>query len=118
MHALRALLFGAGLLPQGTAGIWWVGVDPSEPLLRLHQHLAEAVRRAGFPLEDQPYRPHLTLGREIRLMPDADVTGMARTLPPLFMRVEAICLMESARVNGRLAYTPIRVHPLTPGTAR
>lgn len=103
---------GIGHFTRGTRQIWWVGVDPSESLSRMQARLADAVRHAGFALPDQPYRPHLTLGRDILPKPGADPRSLAGVLPALSMRVDAISLMESARVNGRLAYTPLRTHRL------
>lgn len=101
-----------GRFHRGTREIWWVGVDASDALNHMQAQLAAAVRLAGFALADQPYRPHLTLGRDILPKPGADPRPLAGDLPSLSMRVGTISLMESARINGRLAYTPIRTHRL------
>jgi 2'-5' RNA ligase len=52
--------FGSLRRPQ----VFWAGLDGDvEPLIELAQRLADAARRLGLPVEDRPFRPHLTLGR-------------------------------------------------------
>ncbi len=53
-------------------------IDPSPPLLHLQSQIAASMVRCGFPPEDRPYHPHLTLARfhgSLRL------TNTQRTLP-------------------------------------
>jgi len=52
--------FGAVRRPQ----VFWAGLDGDvEPLVGLAGRLAAAARELGLPVEDRPFRPHLTLGR-------------------------------------------------------
>jgi 2'-5' RNA ligase len=39
----------------------WAGVEPSEPLQRLHGRCESAARKAGLKPETRTYRPHVTL---------------------------------------------------------
>ncbi|MGZ5196110.1 MAG: RNA 2',3'-cyclic phosphodiesterase [Ramlibacter sp.] len=59
------LEFGAGeVWPNGVAVLL-----PSEQpaaLSRLHARLGDAVRRLQLPVEERPYRPHVTLARRAR----------------------------------------------------
>jgi 2'-5' RNA ligase len=63
--AMRLRLAGAGRFgsvrrPQ----VFWAGLDGDvEPLVALAERLADAARGLGLPVEDRPFRPHLTLGR-------------------------------------------------------
>jgi len=55
-------------LSQGRPRAWHGGLAVLElhappALLRLHQDLAQALERAGLPLERRAYRPHVTLAR-------------------------------------------------------
>ena len=44
--------------------VLWVGLDdPSQALGRLNERLTVALTPLGFPPEDRPFRPHLTLAR-------------------------------------------------------
>jgi RNA 2',3'-cyclic 3'-phosphodiesterase len=52
--------FGSLRRPQ----VAWAGLDGDvRPLVDLAARLAAAARRLGLPVEDRPFRPHLTLGR-------------------------------------------------------
>jgi 2'-5' RNA ligase len=44
--------------------VFWVGLDGDvEPLVDLAERLAGVARALDLPVEDRPFRPHLTLGR-------------------------------------------------------
>lgn len=60
------------------------------------------MRERGFSLENRPFRPHLTLIRQLL----ADVSDFP-PLQPFSLPVSAITLFESLRVEGRLTYRPI-----------
>jgi 2'-5' RNA ligase len=45
------------------AGIFYLAVAVSPELLALHQQIAAAMHQCGFPSEDRPYSPHITLAR-------------------------------------------------------
>lgn len=50
--------------PTGPPRVVWVGVkEASGALLRLHGELDAGLFPLGFPPEDRPFRPHLTLAR-------------------------------------------------------
>jgi 2'-5' RNA ligase len=52
--------FGSLRRPQ----VAWVGLEGDvAPLVQLAGRLAAAARGLGLPVEDRPFRPHLTLGR-------------------------------------------------------
>lgn len=52
--------FGSVRRPQ----VAWAGLDGDVgPLVELAGRLARAARGLGLPVEDRPFRPHLTLGR-------------------------------------------------------
>lgn len=92
--------------------IWWVGVDASIALQTVYRELYNSLVRIGFKLEDRPYVPHLTLGREIVTVPGFDPEAVSRTIPPLSMQVDRISLMQSGHVNCILTYTEILQHLL------
>jgi len=81
--------------------IWWAGIRQSKELMDLHQQLASALRLNGFNLEKQKYKPHITLGREIK------TTAAPYSIAPFGETVSRIELMKSERVSGKLTYTPI-----------
>jgi len=54
-----------GCFPHPTRPrVLWVGLDdPSQTLGRLNERLIAALTPLGFPSEDRPFHPHLTLAR-------------------------------------------------------
>ena len=52
--------FGSRRRPQ----VFWAGLDGDVgPLIELAQRLADVARGLDLPVEDRPFRPHLTVGR-------------------------------------------------------
>lgn len=55
---------GLGLFPErGSPRVLWLGARLPERVLALREECEAAAVTAGFPSEDRPFRPHLTLGR-------------------------------------------------------
>jgi 2'-5' RNA ligase len=65
-----------------------------EALQTLHEALADALRRAGLPVESRPLRPHVTLARHA-----AHVEFPAEPLDVVW-RVEGYALVESRLATG------------------
>lgn len=63
LHAnpMRLELDGAGIFANG--GILLAKVKPSPSLLRLAEQVIQAMERCGFPREQRPFTPHVTLAR-------------------------------------------------------
>lgn len=44
--------------------VLWIGVrEPLELVGKLHQNMENALSRAGFPRDERPFHPHVTVGR-------------------------------------------------------
>ncbi len=55
---------GLGMFPErGSPHVLWLGLALPRPVLELQAECERAAVAAGFPREDRPFRPHLTLGR-------------------------------------------------------
>lgn len=55
---------GVGAFPTlRRANIVWVGAAAAPELMALQKHLEPALSRLGFPREQRPFRPHITVGR-------------------------------------------------------
>lgn len=110
----RAAPFEIGLRGGGRFGrqVLWTGVGgDTTALTRLAASVAAAARRAGIPVEDRPYKPHLTLARSrtpIDLRPLADslqhFQGTAWT-------VRHVELMRSV-LGPEPRYEPLLAEPL------
>ncbi|HYS56309.1 MAG TPA: RNA 2',3'-cyclic phosphodiesterase [Thermoanaerobaculia bacterium] len=62
--AFEAFLQGSGFFPNRRhARVGWVGVEPREQFVALAQRIRDAVSAAGVQLDQNEFRPHLTLMR-------------------------------------------------------
>jgi 2'-5' RNA ligase len=83
-------------------GIAWLGSSGPQPeLAALHDELARALQSRGFPVDQRPYAPHLTLARR-------STTVIDRRLPqPIRWRVTSFTLMASDLAPSGPAYRTI-----------
>ena len=58
---LQIKLMNLNTFPR--AGVLIAEIEPTRPLLYLQATVAAAMARCGFPPEDRPYQPHITLAR-------------------------------------------------------
>lgn len=87
--------------------IVWAGARSSPPaLVRLALDLKTALERLGWPVDERPYTPHVTLVRDARRGP----ASQAAELPP--WPVEDFALVSSTQAAGGVKYTPLRRWPL------
>jgi 2'-5' RNA ligase len=96
--------FGSLRRPQ----VAWAGLDGDvEPLVELAARLADAARALGLPVEDRPFRPHLTLGRWRPRQPaDGTVTDRLAGYAGPVWPVREVQLLES-RLGPRPTYTAV-----------
>lgn len=87
-----------GRFMRGGGDVWWAGVKEHTALSALHSGLIRVFSDAGFAPDDRPFKPHITLGREVAANANpGPVMAFGET-------VRSIELMKSERINGRLAY--------------
>jgi len=105
MDAIPVAPFTLTLSAPGTfknGSILWAGVEPSDELTDFQKRLARALKDAGFPLEEDEYRPHITLARQVKTaLPDL-------LIPAVSFPVTHATLFESTRVDGVLSYIPLK----------
>ena len=100
-----AVFDGLGTFPRSKrATVLWVGVSTGENSLN---HLADrswsAIDAIGFPPEDRPFHPHLTLSR---LRPPEDLSRLISDAAPLRVpaRVDGITVFRSHLGPGGASY--------------
>ena len=98
--------------------LYWAGLERSRALSALASTLQKELRAAGFPMEDRPFKPHITLGR--RIVPQSTVPPSAAPADPITLHIRPktmeaswVSLMCSERINGKLAYTELASFKLT-----
>lgn len=102
---------GGGVFP-GTRNprVLWVGIlEPLELVRQLQQNMGNALSGAGFPREDRPFHPHITVGRTRGALPPAWGERFVQVLSGKgfgVVPVSSFTLYESRLVPGGAAYTP------------
>lgn len=92
-HSVRALpvfeveVRGLGVFPHlAQPRVVWIGVRAGEELAELQRRIEEAFEGRGFPKENRPYHPHLTL---VRLKSQKNLRGLVEYLQGHGIREEA-----------------------------
>jgi len=115
---LRFRLGGAGVFPGAARPrVLWIGVREDPPGGRIEglaRALESAARGAGFPPEERPFHPHLTLARARREM---RATAPREPIPELQSVVEcaAVLLLRSELAPAGARYTLLEAYPLAGG---
>lgn len=105
---------GFGRFRGRNGDLIFMKTDGGRALTDMQARLAGALKAAGFALEDRAFRPHITLGREVRPAPGETLNP--ETAPFLWDGVAAISLMRSERIGGKITYTEMYRKELSGGT--
>ena len=104
---------GLGAFPRAKrARIVWLGVDEgAKKLISVAESVERVVRRSGFPAEERPFKPHLTLSR---IEPTRSVADVLTAQAPLDveMAVTELALIRSELGKGPAQYRTIERFPL------
>jgi RNA 2',3'-cyclic 3'-phosphodiesterase len=99
-----------GLFPQ--AKVAWIGAsNPPTELLTLELALRTGVSALGLPLDPRPYRPHITLYRKARTLPDA------RPSATISLQAREFHLYESCSTPGGVQYHQLASWELQPSAS-
>jgi 2'-5' RNA ligase len=112
---------GLGVFPSPQrARVLWAGVDAGrEKLVDLAERISQALSARGFPPEDRPFTPHLTLARARERLPAATVARLGallqRPVEPIgHCPVGQVDLMQSVLGPKGPTYTSLDAVPLAP----
>jgi 2'-5' RNA ligase len=96
-----------GTFKTGPEHILWLGMKESEPLLKIRKKLDRGLIEAGIQGDDKPLKPHITLGRRVKLQ--TDLEEIKKVIKPNLKPylVKSLTLMESVRIQGKLTYIPV-----------
>lgn len=98
----------------------WVGCEGGPALAALQKAVDQGTQRLGFPAEDRPFSPHLTLGRVSDHARLEELVPLQRVLTELKIGelgrawVERIHLFRSDLRPGGPIYTSLHHFPLSP----
>lgn len=96
-----------GYFKRKDGNIYWLGIHDNKDLITLQLKLHNLLQEKGFKLEKRKYRPHITIGRRVRLIDSFNLDELRESINKSQIGVNSIDLMESKNVNGKLVYTRI-----------
>lgn len=111
-------LRGAGRFPPGDRRpprVLWIGISAPPALLTLQAGVERAVVAAGFPPEDRPFSPHLTLARLKQPASSAAVETFIRRHADFRsdpFPIDAFHLIASTLTPSGAQYRTLRSYPL------
>ncbi|MBN2206768.1 MAG: RNA 2',3'-cyclic phosphodiesterase [Candidatus Aminicenantes bacterium] len=116
-HPFELGLRGTGTFPPGSRNprVLWAGFEPRDELSALQADIEEELAHKGFPKEERPFRPHLTLGR---VRTSRDIQKTVRELESWaefefgYMGAKAVTLFESTLTPEGARYTALGEFPL------
>lgn len=76
----------------------YMGIKENEGLMDLVTSLKEALSHQGFPIEERPFKPHITLVKKAKLLPkvpSVEALASSTHLPKLPILVDKLILFES-----------------------
>jgi 2'-5' RNA ligase len=86
--------------------IYWLGIGKNNTLFNIQAELHHCLLLEGINLENREYKPHITLGRQVRLNDSfKNIEELRRVSEKIKIYVEKIDLMKSERINGELVYS-------------
>lgn len=97
-----------GSFKRRDGDIYWLGIQYNEELLKLQSRLHERLIEEGFKLEARPYKPHITIGRKVKMDNNFDVERLSDDIKNINIEVDKIDLMKSERIGGRLVYSIVK----------
>ena len=114
-------LSGLGVFSNRRAPrVLWAGVDGNlEALAQLQLGAEDAITSLGYPPEERPFRPHVTLGRPRRTISDGERTRIGSVVSaleppyPVSWEVESVDVMRSELHPSGARYTVLRSSPLS-----
>jgi len=102
-----------GVFEKKNKNILWIGLKEQKTLIELYQLIEVLMAKCGVELDSRPYIPHITLGRGIRFTQQFEIVKAAVHIKHECVHVHEVTLYESKRVDGKLAYVPVRTFKLT-----
>ena len=91
----------------GKGSVCFAKTEPCKELSLLAETVRNNLTSLGVQIDTKPFKPHITLARQLSAYEDFDKTVMDKVLCRKTVTVSKISLMLSDRIKGRLTYTEI-----------
>ena len=101
-----------GYFKRRDGNIYWLGIKENKHLMDMQKELHKLLLERSFKLEKREYRPHITIGRRVKLSNTFNSDQLKESIGKIHIDVHSIDLMKSQRIDGKLIYRTIFSKPL------
>ncbi len=98
-------MYGLGWFQKRSGKIYWIGFERNEDLLKLQKALHNELKEKGFKLEKREYTPHITIGRNVKVLKDFDPSSYTELIQGRCIRVKEIVLKKSENLERKIIHT-------------
>ncbi|MDR7855958.1 RNA 2',3'-cyclic phosphodiesterase [Tissierella sp.] len=96
-----------GYFKRNDGNIYWFGITENKDLMDIQEELHNLLQERRFKLEERDYKPHLTIGRKVKLINTFNSDELKESISKIQFEVNSIDLMESENINGKLVHTTL-----------
>ena len=93
-----------GYFKKRDGNIYWIGIEDNEILFGTQAKLHKLLTKQGFKLENRPYKPHITIGRKVKMKENFNPENLFNSINQININVDKIDLMKSEYIDGRLVH--------------
>ncbi|MDD4493697.1 MAG: RNA 2',3'-cyclic phosphodiesterase [Eubacteriales bacterium] len=86
---------------------YWLGIERNNTLFKIQAELHQGLQYQGFNLENREFRPHITIGRQVKLNDSYNIGELSGVPEKIEIYIDKIDLMKSERINGHLVYSVV-----------
>ena len=104
-------LSSLGYFKRRQGDIYWLGIEHNDTLFEIQARLHDSLIREGFELENRPYKPHITIGRKVKMKENFSTDALSNRISGININVDKVDLMKSEFINGKLAHSIIYTYP-------
>lgn len=106
-EAFTLSLKKVGYFKRREGNIFWLGIKDNETLININNKLCQSLVINGFELEDREYKPHITLGRKVKLKDSFNISELDDIVEKIKIGINKVDLMKSEFVNGKLIHSVV-----------
>lgn len=114
-EAFALKLTEAGYFKGREGNIYWLGIEDNRTLFDMQKKLHESLLAKGFELENRKYKPHITIGRKVKLKDgfNINISELNDIAGKTEIYINKLDLMKSEFTNGKLGYSLVYSHEIS-----
>jgi len=104
-EAFTLKLTKIGCFKRREGNIYWLGIENNDTLFNIQKKLRESLTEKGFELEYREYKPHITLGRKVKLKDSFNADEIEGIIEKIKIEINKVDLMRSEFAKGKLTHS-------------